>query len=120
MPTVHTTPLADEIVPSPTKKPCTKSRASWRAVPLPCRTPEPNSFTAQVSPCVTSKPAAAMFFRASTPAWYQEPPPSVTQLPQADMLISARALKFDPSARIQPAWSDRSCVLLSDSGGTEM
>ena len=120
MPTVQTIPLAVGSVPSPSKRPCTKLRASARAVPLPCRTAEENSFTAQVSPRVTSKPAAVMFFLASTPAWYQVPPPSVTQVPQADMLISARAWKFDPSARIRHASSDRSCVLLSASGGTEM
>ena len=91
-----------------------------RALPVPCRTAEENSFTTHVSPAATSKPAAAMRRLASTPAPYQEPPLLPTQDVQPVTLISASAWKAGPSARIHAASPARSWVLSAASGGTEI
>ena len=92
---------------------------SLRLVPVPTRTADENSFTAHESPALTSKPAAVMRWRASTPAWYQELPVLVTQPCHALTFTSASAWKFEPSARICPATPLRICVLSAASGGTE-
>ena len=91
-----------------------------RLAPVPTRTADDSSFTAQVSPAATSNPAAAILRRASTPAWYQELPVLATQLPQAVKFTSARAWKPGPRARIVGADPLRICVLSAASGGTEM
>src|SRR5437867_684321 len=107
-------------VPSPSYRPRRSSRMFARAFPVPRRTAVESSFTTQVSPLVTSYPAAAMRSRAVTPAVYQLDPVLATQFDQAVNWISASAWKFEPSARIRHAASGRSCVLLPTIGGTEM
>ena len=92
---------------------------SCRLVPEPTRTADESSFTAQVSPAATSKPAAAILRRASTPAWYQELPVLVTHPCQAVTFTSARAWMLAPSARIGPAVPERIWVLSAASGGTD-
>ena len=59
--------------PSPpaSKSPRRNSRRFARWFPSFRRIAEVTSFSAQVSPLVTSNPAAAILRRASTPAWYQ-------------------------------------------------
>ena len=90
-----------------------------RAAPVPCRTADESSFSAQVSPAATSYPAAAIRRRASTPAAYQSPPFEATHDVQPVTLISSSAWNRGPSARIRQAWSERGCVLSATSGGTE-
>ena len=102
------------------KRPRTRSRAFCRSLPEPTRTDDGNSFTAHVSPAETSKPAAAIRRRASTPASNQVELFWATHLCQPAQLISASAWKFGPSARILAASPFRSVVLLAASGGTEM
>ena len=77
-----------------------KSSAFWRALPVPARTADESSFSAQVSPAPASNPAAAIRCLASTPASYHEPLPATTQALQPFQLISSRAWKPAPSARI--------------------
>ena len=91
-----------------------------RAGPTPLVAVDGNSLTIQLSPSVTSKPAAAIRRRASTPASYQVELFAETQERQPPVLISARGWKFGPSARIRQAWSVRNAVLSAASGGIEM
>ncbi len=90
-----------------------------RALPVPCRTADESSFSAQVSPAATSYPAVAIRRRASTPAAYQDCPVDATQAVQPVTLTSASAWNAGPSARMRHASSARGCVL-SPTGGTEM
>src|SRR4051794_25570877 len=68
-----------------------KSRTLWRAEPPPWRTAEESSFSAQVSPAVTSKPAAALRRPASTPPAPPPLPPLPTPLLQPGAVGGARA-----------------------------
>ena len=98
-----TPPFTIGSVPSPSWRPCTKSRISVRAEPIPRRTTEENSFTIQLSPEATLNPAAAIRRRASTPAWYQVELLAAIQARQAGACTSANAWKLGPSARIRHA-----------------
>jgi hypothetical protein len=91
-----------------------------RAFPVPRRTAVESSLTTQVSPLVTSYPAAAMRSRAVTPAVYQLEPVLATQFDHDVKWISASAWKFGPSARILAAASGRTWVLFPTIGGIEM
>src|SRR5690348_5491151 len=91
-----------------------------RAAPVPRLTAELSSFTAQVSPFETSKPASAIRLRAATPASNHVEPFPATHFVQAPKWISASAWKFGPSARISCACPERISVLSELSGGTEM
>jgi hypothetical protein len=91
-----------------------------RAFPAPVRTAELNSFTAQMSPAFTSKPAATIRCRASTPASnHVRAGSAATHACQPVTLISAIACICGPSARIAVAWLLRRTVLSAASGGTE-
>ena len=75
---------------------------------------------AQLSPTATSKPAAAILRRASTPAWYQVDPVLATHFCHVVRWISASAWNAGPSARMRSAWPGRCRVLSATTGGTEM
>src|SRR5204863_8007907 len=73
-PITYTAPFTKGPSPPASYSPRTRSRRFFRALPVPVRTAEEDSFTAQVSPAATSNPCAAMRRRASTPASYQLAP----------------------------------------------
>ena len=79
-----------------------------------------SSFTAHESPAVTSKPAATMLRRASTPAWYQDDPVDATHFCHVVRWISARAWNCGPRARMRVAWPGLARVFWPTTGGTEM
>src|SRR5438034_5614792 len=98
----------------------------WRLGPVPWRTADVNSFTAQMSPALTSNPPTvgeSIRLRASTPASYQLPLPLATHSLHelaAVTLTSFTAWKFEPSARICGAWfGPRGFVLSPTIGGIE-
>ena len=72
-----------------------------------------------MSPAPTSKPAASIRRRASTPASNQVPFPAATQFAHPIVLISAIACICGPSALIFAASPVRSRVLSAASGGTD-
>src|SRR4051812_40859991 len=117
MPVTNTTPFT-EGPPSPSYRPCTRSRMFCLLAPIPTRTAEESSLRAHASPAATSKPAAAIRLRASTPAAYQVLPVLETHADHAVTFTSASAWKLGPSARIGPAEPPRICVLSDVSGGT--
>ena len=90
-----------------------------RAFPVPRRTPVLKPLTAHRSANATSKPAAAMRWRALTPAACQLFPVFATQRFHVAKWISAMAWKRGPRARMRHAWSGRASVLSLASGGIE-
>jgi len=73
-PAVKTAPLIPSFA-----RPCRKSSAFRRAEPVFLRTADESSFSVQLSPAAVSNPAAAIRWRAASPASNQEPPPAATQ-----------------------------------------
>jgi hypothetical protein len=71
-----------------------------------------SAYVGQTGPATFDGAASPSEFAAVTltPAWYHVPLPPVTHVLQEALWISPRAWKFEPSARIRHAWSDRSCV----------
>ena len=101
-----------------------KSRMFWRLAPVPCRTAELSSFSAQMSPAAGSNPptlGSSIRCRARTPAPYHVRLESeATHAVHAGTLMSFIAWKFGPSARIKPAWTGpRGFVLSPAIGGIE-
>src|SRR3954464_12511758 len=114
MPAVKTAPFT----PSDTR-PRMNSSALARAAPVFARTADDSSFNAHVSPAAVSKPAALIRWRAVTPAWSHVDAFADTHAAQPFQLISSRAWKFAPRARICDACPARACDLPPASGGTQ-
>ena len=120
MPMTNTTPRVGGPSPAASKSPRRNSRRFARWFPSFRRIADVTSLSAQVSPRVTSNPAAAILRRASTPAWYQVAPLLATHFCQVVRWISAIAWNAGPSARIRSACPGRCRVLSPTTGGTEM